>query len=93
MVSTKLFLTITALALHATAHPSLLAPNTALGCVAPSNCSPIGGCQFCCSKGIKPNSFKCHSHGDKNCGSLNHRSKFAYTAHSLRSLRAFMTPR
>ncbi|KAL2760165.1 hypothetical protein ACRALDRAFT_1059944 [Sodiomyces alcalophilus JCM 7366] len=68
MVSIKIFLAVLPLALQAAAFPSLLNPNEARACIAPSNCSPIGNCQFCCAKGVKPNSSKCHSHGDTACG-------------------------
>ncbi|KAL9948242.1 hypothetical protein D7B24_002315 [Verticillium nonalfalfae] len=64
MVSVKVLLALLPLALQATALPSPLEENhlERRVCVPPSNCSPIGNCEFCCRTGVTPNSSNCHSH-------------------------------
>ncbi|KAF3350861.1 hypothetical protein HYQ45_014684 [Verticillium longisporum] len=70
MVSVKVLLALLPLALRATALPSPLEENhlERRVCVPPTNCSPIGNCEFCCRTGVTPNSSGCHSHGETECG-------------------------
>ncbi|KAG7115595.1 hypothetical protein HYQ46_011234 [Verticillium longisporum] len=69
MVSVKVLLALLPLALQATALPSPLEENhlERRVCVPPTNCSPIGNCEFCCRTGVTPNSSGCHSHGETEC--------------------------
>ncbi|KAM0321791.1 hypothetical protein ACHAQA_009887 [Verticillium albo-atrum] len=66
MVSFKIVLALLPLALQATALPSTLTDRRV--CVPPTNCSPIGNCEFCCATGVAPDSDSCHSHGETECG-------------------------
>jgi hypothetical protein len=72
MVSLKTFVPLLTLALQAAALPSTntktLTLEKKMVCLAPSNCSPIGGCAYCCNSGVTPDSDNCHTHGSGGCG-------------------------
>jgi hypothetical protein len=71
MVSFKIILATLPFALQALALPAgsstPLELDSRLVCLAPTNCSPIGNCEYCCASGTTPNSSTCHSHGGGSC--------------------------